>query len=368
MTSAQTDEWTIIEGLLPSGWEDAAREQQAFRRVRYTSTPGALLRLLLFHAVNGSGLRETVIQAKAAGLESMSAVALFKRMKTSGRWLEWIAARLAGQFRALPRAIGSRRLRVIDSTTIQRPASAGTDWRLHYTIDLCTLSCDWQELTDATGAELLERAPVERGDVLLADRNFLRPLGAHHVVAAGGDLVVRLRWTHSRLTDPEGRPFRALTRARPLRVGQVGDWPVRFPVLDQPPIEGRVVAIRLPAPLAANATRRMRRNSQRKQQQLTKRSLEAAHFILIFTTLSRDALDAAGVLELYRGRWQIERVFKRLKQLLRLGHVPHKHPAVARSWMSAKLVASLLLETLYRNARSFSPWGYAISRHAPIRD
>ena len=361
MTTAPSDEWTIIEGLLPSGWEDAARELQAFRRVRYTSTPGALLRLLVFHAVNGSGLRETVIQAKAAGLESMSPVALFKRMKTSGPWLEWIAARLAGRFRERPRALGGRRLRVIDSTTIQRPASTGTDWRLHYTIDLCTLSCDWQALTDATGAELLERAPVERGDVLLADRNFLRPLGAHHVVAAGGDLVVRLRWTHSRLTDPDGTRFTALAKARPLRVGQVGDWSVRFPVRDQPPIEGRVIAICLPAPLAANAKRRMRRESQRKQGQLDKRSLEAAHFVLVFTTLSRDALDAAGVLELYRCRWQIELVFKRLKQLLQLGHVPYKHPAVARSWISAKLVASLLLETLYRNARSFSPWCYSIS-------
>ncbi len=361
MPSAPSDEWTIIEGLLPSGWEDAAREQQAFRRVRYTSTPGALLRLLVFHAVNGSGLRETVVQAKAAGLESMSAVALFKRMKTSGPWLEWIAARLAGQFRERPRAVGGRRLRVIDSTTIQRPASTGTDWRLHYTIDLGTLSCDWQALTDAHGAELLERAPVERGDVVLADRTFLRPLGARHVVAAGGDLVVRLRWTQSRLTDPDGKPFTALARARPLRVGQVGDWSVRFPVPDQPPIEGRVVAIRLPAPLAANAKRRMRRDSRRKQKPLDKRSLEAAHFILVFTTLSRDALDAAGVLELYRSRWQIELVFKRLKQLLQLGHVPHQHPAVARSGIAAKLVASLLLETLYRNARSFSPWGYALS-------
>jgi len=126
----------------------------------------------------------------------------------------------------------------------------------------------------------------------------------------------------------------------------VGDWSVRLLVPDQEPIAGRVVAIRLPAPLAANAQRRMRKASQRKQQQLDKRSLETAHFVLVFTTLSRDTLDAAGVLELYRGRWQIELVFKRLKQLLTLGHVPHKHPAVARSWISAKLVASLLLETL----------------------
>ena len=356
----RADEWKIIEKLLPDGWEDAARELRAFRRARYTSGPGELLRLLLFHAVNGSGLRETVVQAKAAGLQAMSQVALYKRMRSSTPWLEWIAERLAARFRELPRASGTRRLRVIDSTTIQQPASKGTDWRLHYTIDLRTLGCDWHELTDATGAELLERAPVEKGDVLLGDRNFLRPAGAHAVVAAGGDLVVRLRWTHSLLTDPSGRRFKALTHARRLRVGAVGDWDVLLPVPDRPPIPGRVVAIRLPAPLAAKAERRALKSAGRKQTKPDKRSLEAAHFVLVFTTLTRQALDASGILDLYRCRWQIELVFKRLKQLLKLGQVPHKQPAAARSWIAAKLVVSLLLEALYRNARALSPWGYAI--------
>lgn len=360
MAPPRADEWKIIEGLLPGGWEDAARTQKAFRRVRYTSAPGELLRLLLFHAVNGSGLRETVVQAKAAGLRAMSQVALYKRLKTSDRWLEWIAAQLASRFRELPRIDGSRRVRAIDSTTIRQPASKGTDWRLHYTIDLGTLSCDWQELTDAKGAELLERAPINKGDVLLADRNFLRPLGALAVVEAGGDLVVRLRWTHSLLLDARGKRFKALTHARRLRVGKPGDWSVRLPVPDQEPIEGRVVAVRLPAPLAARAERRALKSSEKKQKTPDKRSLEAAHFVLLFTTLSPATLDAAGVLDLYRCRWQIELVFKRLKQLLKLGLVPHKQPAVARSWIAAKLVISLLLETLYRNSRALSPWGYAI--------
>jgi IS4 transposase len=64
------------------------------------------------------------------------------------------------------------------------------------------------------------------------------------------------------------------------------------------------------------------------------------------------------VLELYRHRWQIELAFKRMKQLLRLGQLPHQDPAVARTWILAKLVVSLLLETLIRNSRTVSPWGY----------
>ena len=78
-------------------------------------------------------------------------------------------------------------------------------------------------------------------------------------------------------------------------------------------------------------------------------------------------LKPAEVLELYRYRWQIELAFKRLKQLLKLGRLPHKEPAAARAWILAKLVVALILETLYRNARAVSPWGYRIffpTRHS----
>jgi len=361
MNSAKRDEWNVIESLLPDGWQASARTTRAFRRVRYTSEPRDLLRLLLFHAVNGSGLRETVAQAKAAGLASMSQVGLYKRLKTSGAWLEWIAAHQAAALRERPRVPNGMRLRAIDSTIISQPASTGTDWRLHYTLDLETLGCDWCELTDAHGAELIERTPVKKGDVLLGDRNFLRPAGVRTVVDSGGDVVVRLRWTHSAMTDTKGRAFKALTHARRLRVGQVGDWKVRLGVAGKPIVEGRVVAMRLPAPLAAKAERRVVKSAQRKVKKIDARSLEAAHFVLLFTTLSHAKLDGARVLNLYRCRWQIELAFKRLKQLLKLGQLPHKQPAAARSWIAAKLVVALMLETLFRNARAFSPWGYDIS-------
>ena len=75
------------------------------------------------------------------------------------------------------------------------------------------------------------------------------------------------------------------------------------------------------------------------------------------TTLD-DTHSADDILELYRFRWQIELAFKRLKQLLALGQLPHKDPCAAKAWILAKLTVALLLETLYRNASSFSPWGF----------
>ncbi|MGC8520117.1 MAG: hypothetical protein ACP5P4_16615 [Steroidobacteraceae bacterium] len=80
---AQGDEWSVIESLLPTGWKEAAREKKVFRRARYTMAPGPLLRVLLCDAVNQGGLRETVAQARASGIVSMSQVALLKRLRTS---------------------------------------------------------------------------------------------------------------------------------------------------------------------------------------------------------------------------------------------------------------------------------------------
>jgi hypothetical protein len=364
-TIAGKDEWSIVVRLLPAGWQEQAREKQAFRRVRYTQTPEELLRLLLFHAVNHRGLRATVAQARVAGLATMSMVGLFKRLRSSGAWLGWIAAELCRGMREEVRLPAGVRPRVIDSTTLQGPGSQGTEWRLHYALDLRTCACDWHALTDAHGAEALERAPVVAGDVLLADRNFLRPAGVRAVQGAGGHVLVRLRWCHPALLDRRGRKLSALTLARRLRVGAVGDWPAWLADPEGAPIAGRVVALKLPAPLARQAERRAIRRADKKRRQVDPRSLEAAHYVLLFTTLPAPLLDAKGVLELYRFRWQIELVFKRHKQILRLGHLPHKDPRAAQAWILAKLVVALLLEILYRNAVAISPWGYSLEQARP---
>jgi Transposase DDE domain len=354
------DEWKVIERLLPRGWEEAARERGAFRRARYTADPGSLLRLLLFHAVNDGGLRETVAQARVSGIAEMSQVGLFKRLRTSGAWLAWLGAELARSLREQPRLPQELRPRAIDSTTVQGPASTGTQWRVHYSLDLVTLNCDWTELTDARGAELLERTPMRPGDVLLADRNYLNPRGVRAAADAGAYILVRLRWCHSSMVDCRDRRFNALQHAKKVRVGRVGAWSVKLPVPTGKAIAGRVVATRLPAPLAAKAERRITNLASKKQKKIDPRSLQAAHFVMVFTTLPATLLSTAGVLELYRYRWQIELAFKWLKQLLKLGRLPHKTPEIARAWILAKLVVALLLETLYRNARAFSPWGYPL--------
>lgn len=87
-------DWELVERLLPEQWEQKARELGAFRRGREIADPSALLRVMLIHLAQGCGLRETVVRAQHGGLDSVSDVAILKRLKGCGAWFEWMAGAL----------------------------------------------------------------------------------------------------------------------------------------------------------------------------------------------------------------------------------------------------------------------------------
>lgn len=358
MQQPPQDEWRIIRHMLPPGWEEASRSTGAFRRSRYMTEPATVLRLLMLHAVLDGGLRETVALARAGGIADVSQVALLKRLRTSGDWMSWIARALCEQQRGDICARTPLRLRAVDSTSISGPASTGTDWRVHYSIDLGTLDCDWHEVTDGHGGEALARTPMSAGDVMLADRNYLSPAALAAAHTAGAAMIVRLRWRHLELHSHTGSPFRALDHCRRMRVGEVCDWPVQATDAAGRRIAGRVVAIRLSKLIAAQSQRRIERRAIRKAHEVNPKTVEAANFVMIFTTLPQEQATAEEVLNMYRCRWQIELAFKRLKQLLGLGRLPHRDARAARTWLLGKLVVALLIERFLASARTISPWGY----------
>jgi len=81
--------------------------------------------------------------------------------------------------------------------------------------------------------------------------------------------------------------------------------------------------------------------------------------VIVFTT--RSSGSTAEVLRYYRMRWQIELVFKRLKSLAQLGHVPKHDDRSSGAWLYAKLLVTLLTQKLIRIGRDISPSGYPFS-------
>ena len=126
------EEWGVLANLLPTGWQELAKETGAIRRDRGITDPEVLLKLLLLHVAAGLSLKQAVARARSQGLATISEVALFKRLKRSEAWLRELARRMfeASRFaQALPRPPGGRRLRAVDATAVSEPGATGTDWK-----------------------------------------------------------------------------------------------------------------------------------------------------------------------------------------------------------------------------------------------
>jgi hypothetical protein len=258
-------------------------------------------------------------------------------------------------------------LRAVDGTLVQEPGRTGAQWRIHYSLRLPSLECDWFEITVARGAgtgEKLERLAVAPRDLILADRGFCRPTGVAAVARRGGALIVRLHSSSLPLDHAGGQRFAVLEQIRQLtQVGQIGKWRVQLRSAEGV-IEGRVCALRKSEQDAARAERRVVRKAQKNGKTTRPGTLELAAYVVVFTTVPASDFSAAEVLELYRSRWQMELPFKRLKSLAQLGYLPKHDEDAARAWLFGKLLLALLSQKLARHGRDFSPWGYRLSAFA----
>ena len=101
------------------------------------------------------------------------------------------------------------------------------------------------------------------------------------------------------------------------------------------------------------------RKASKKQMITRPETLEFAKYVNVFTTSSSGS--TTNVLRTYRARWQIELMFKRLKSLAQLGHVPKHDDRSSRAWLYGKLLVTLLAQKVIRIGRDISPSGSFLS-------
>jgi hypothetical protein len=356
-------DYEYLVSFLPPGWREKAKDLGALRRCRKVPSADALLRVLLLHLAEGCSLRETSALARRGGLAELSDVAIMDRLRMSSEWFRWMNEQIMHAWvEHQPTAVFGTRLtiRVVDGTRVCEPGPTGSSWQIHYSIGIPSLACD--ELVTSPNGELGEtfkRFTVRPGDLLIGDRAYgVRP-GIFHVVQAGGDVLVRFAMDNLPLQTRLGKPFHLLKRLRALGPREIGDWPVQLEWGGQTP-EGRVCAIRKSRHAAERARKDVIRQAQKNGSKPKAETLEAAGFIFVFTTLTREELGPRDILEMYRGRWQIELVFKRLKSILGLGHLRKTDEQAAKAWLHGKLLVAFIIEMLIRKGEDFFPWGYPL--------
>lgn len=358
-------EWPYLRTMFPPAeeLESSAATYRAIVRKREVSGAEALLRVALAYGYGGLSLRQTAAWAEASGITSLSDVALLKRLRNASDWLGHLLGRKLADSTGLAIPAVPFRLRLVDATSISRVGSKGSDWRVHLSFNLSSFSIDHIELTDNKGGESLTRFPASPGDLVVGDRGYAHRLGFHAIRRDGADFVVRIPWQSVPLQTSSGGPFDLLAHLRSLPDAMPSSLDVLI-APDQkkqlPAMAARLVSIRKSEAAAEKSRRDVLSARSRKQETIDPRSLEAAAYVILLTSTTDAQLPSAQVLELYRFRWQIELLFKRLKGLTGLGTLPAKDIGLARSMLYAKLLAALVLDQLTEQFLAISPWGYPV--------
>ena len=370
MIDGLNEDWEVLQVMFPPNWRELAKETGSLvRKLRNFKGEEEVMRTLLLHVANGYSLRETVTRAKMSGLAELTDVALLKRLQCSENWFKSLCMSLLKE-RGIDVdkvAHNTIQMRVVDGTVVKEPGKTGSEWRVHYAIQLPDLSCDYFKLTATKGAltgESFKQYPVKKGECIIGDRGYSTVQGIAYLANQGAYSLVRVNTSALPLFHSgEEKKFNLLESVLELQEDYAAkESSIRLKVDDGVWIDGRLCIIRKSKTAIELGLKKLKREASKRQSELQPATIEFAKYIILFTTLPRADFSTNEVLEWYRFRWQIELVFKRLKSLTAFGHLPKYDEVSARAWLYGKLFVGLLTEKLILSARAISPWGYCLSR------
>jgi len=153
------------------------------------------IRTLLIHVACGYSLRETAARAKTAQLADISDVALIGRLKKAKDWLHRLCVELFEQKGIVSGNGDEFQVRLFEATNVKEPGKTGSLWRIHYSVQVPSLTCDFFKLTATKGmgtGESFFQYAIKKGDHIIADRGYSTASRIHHVASKKAYVLVRV--------------------------------------------------------------------------------------------------------------------------------------------------------------------------------
>jgi hypothetical protein len=350
------DSWiSEVIPRLPADLDAQARSLKAFQRKRAFACPSDLLRGLLVYILSPFGLRWLGVWGVLTDLADLSAAAWHDALLRSSAWLlHLIGELLVANDR--PVFITQRirgRVWVVDASTLGQVGKPGDAWRLHLAFDLIAGQIGQVHVSDRYTGERLTHYTLLPGDLVLLDGGYgYRPtlLTAQR---SGADVLVPFTPATCPLECSSGQALDVVAwlkqDGRSIR-SRSAWW-----CYDGRRGHVRIIAKRLSEHERRAAERRLYRTAQQHGRAVSAVALFLCGWLLLLTTLPADSWTADELLWLYRARWQVELLFKRIKQLLRLGRIRATSLAGAQATIRALLIAWLLQEKTGRELQALLP-------------
>ncbi len=354
-------EMELITKLLPDGWAEKAKELGAFtRRGDYIQDAEELLRILLLWSDLGSyGMTEAFL--KLTQDHPMSKVAVYERVKKSEKWLQWLVQNFCyeqGYATEKPEYLKEYRVLLTDATKVSRQGSRTADFVLHSLVELFTLTPAELHQTDASCGETIANFDkIRKNDLAVGDRAYSTITGIKWMENRDAYYVFRFRANSFALyrQDTDGRyaPFDLTEQLGDRSEGKTLDLDL-FCKTDDHYTPVRICAKAKPSDAIEKGLKQIKKSNRGKTRgKVTPLQAVYNQYIVLVTNLPQN-ITTEQILELYRIRWQIELVFKRLKSVIKYDELLTKKDSSSNAWFWCKLLMAAVCES-YVSQALFSP-------------
>jgi hypothetical protein len=332
-------EWEeMVKLRLPANLEEKAIELKAWCRQRGIRSIADLLRAWLVYASSGYSFQDLGIWATLKGVGNISATAWRKRFGKSALWIDWLVCdMLKGEPGEGPKQRRGR-IMLIDATRLKTVGGTGDDVRMHWAYNFLDGQTEQVEITDHHDAESLSHFRLQKGDIAVLDAGYPVPTTVEEAHTQGIDIVLRTTESHLRLETEDGQVIKLKEQLKRQAYGGIRRIEAYVKMKDGTRRPVSLIAHRLPKELSLLAQERKRKRLRAKHgRRFNQELVWWAGWVLLITTTDEREWPSAEILRLYRARWQIELIFKRLKQLLNL------HGISIQDWSRARITAQLHL-------------------------
>jgi len=337
---------------LPAETEEQAFRLRAFVRCREIKSVGDLLRGLLAYVLCVHSFRQLGSWAVLLGIANVSDTAWRKRLTQANGWLLWLlGALLAGPQLPCGQRTSSAmgRIILVDGTRLKQVGGTGDDWRVHSAYDVRASRLIQVHVTDKHTAESLQHFQLQRFDLLIADRGYGYRKNIAYAYQQQAFVILRFVPSTCPLLDRRGQPLDVVAWLKQVKQGI--HCRNASCVYEGKKYHVRIIASALPPEKAAEARKRREQEAKKKGKQLQPDTLFLVGWTLLITNLPKRPWSCKRVIQLYRARWQVELLFKRMKQMMHMHVIRSKTTESCESSLLAWLVTWALQEQETHEAR-----------------
>lgn len=341
--------------LLPEGYKEACWETKAMSRRIGIQDENALLTLCLYYSYDKS-LIDTQNYALTAFSIKISDVGFMKRFRNCDEWIKWIIKNIVTEkitMYDIPEKLKSKNVIAIDGSNITSKGAVKEKMRLHYAINLFSMTTDQFKITPESTGESLKNFTLHQNDLVIADRAYATITGIEYCRNAGADYILRIRNKAFNLYDKDGNQV-VLSELLKNVGNTCCDFHVYYRNSDNELKAIRFCASQKTEEEKAFEQKMLSQKESKKQIKISKETKFSHNYFFVVTSFD-ESFSAEEILALYRLRWQVEMVFKRLKSVLDLGSMPTKTEASSKVWLNCKMLIALIIEKLIFSM-DFSPY------------